>query len=474
MGASAHPEGEAMAKKILIVEDERVVADDVQKSLKDMGYDAPYVVSSGEKAIEITQKENPDLVLMDIVLQGSVNGIEAADHIRSGFNIPVVFLTAYADEKTLRQARMAEPYGYLVKPFKDTELHATIEMALHKHEREKRTKENTQQLEKEIEGRSKRIEVLLNTNRCLQEESRWEKGLNIIVEGMCKLGFDRAGVFLIDSRRKKLDFHFGEGFDLPGSVLSISLTEKEYFGVQCVVEKKTIHVRDSQLVEGKQITESASFVWVPIVVQNEAFAALSAGNVSSENPVTEEDVKDLEILSGMCGAFIDRTRISVEPAAENVLKSACKCWLDPSGCYIAIEKKPEKVFEIFCDLVTHGIPGFVISREYPKKLRRAYNLVKTPILWLSRSEMENVIGPDDLSKLNYVVADFTRKSAESVVLLDGLEYLVMQTGFHTALHYIHQLKDVIVMNNSRLLIPLHKDTLSLKEYSILEKEFTIL
>ena len=742
-----------MAKKILIVEDERVVAEDIRKSLRNLGYDVPSVASSGEEAIEKAETDRPDLVLMDIVLKGKKDGIEAAEYIRSQFNIPVVFLTAYTDEKTLEKAKITEPYGYLVKPFEDQELHATIEMASYKHRMEKalqlerdklqalmdgltrteigidivgrdytilfmnqtqkdlfgdvtgslcyesyrqltepctvcpmvralergtvesadvetdgrsyklisapfpdfngynnkaievvmditeqkraemqfktlfeasklinstmdmggifnfisdsyqelvgfdnfiiflfsadkthlypayasekiwskikgvtltsdegllgycvttgetlllgnaqtdrrarkipgitepftsqivvplinegecvgaihisRVWENAysdedvnalkplsevissavrnsqlyneikrfgEELENRIEERSRRIEIILDTRQKLQTEISWDKGLTTISESTSKLGFERSAVFLVNTLRKTLDFHYGRGINQPKRGTSIPLSYTDYFGVQCVTQKRTIHVKDPSLEKGKQISESRSFVWVPVVVQDEAFAALAAGNVC-EKPITEEDVKDLEILAGMCAAFIDRTRILVEPVAEKILETELKYWVDPAESYIILEKEAGKSLEIFLDLVTHGVPGFVISRKHPEKFKRKHKLVKTPVLWLSRTERENTLNPDDLHKLNYIVSDFTRKSGESVILLDGLEYLITQLGFDTVLKCVQDLRDLIVVNNSRLIIPFHKETLSPREYSGLEREFQIL
>jgi PAS domain S-box-containing protein len=119
--------------KILVVEDERIVADDIRMSLERLGYDVPAVSVSGEDAINKAEKTHPDLVLMDIVLQGKMDGIEAASIIQSRFDMPVVYLTAYADDKTVGRAKITEPFGYILKPFEDRDLQTTIEMALHKH-----------------------------------------------------------------------------------------------------------------------------------------------------------------------------------------------------------------------------------------------------------------------------------------------------------------------------------------------------
>jgi hypothetical protein len=234
-------------------------------------------------------------------------------------------------------------------------------------------------------------------------------------------------------------------------------------------------VKDTSQVTGKQITsDSTSFVWVPIIVQDDAFAAIAADNIETQREITEDDVKDLEILAGMCAAFIDRTRIVIEPVAESESQAEFTRQLDASEGYIILEKRPTKSLDIFFDHVTHGIPGFIISREYPGKLRRKLKLVKTPMIWLSNSEVENTVSPNDLSKLNFILQDFIKQSKESIILFDGVEYLTTQIDFNTVLKYLQTLKDIVVIGNSRLIIPLYEKTLFPKEYSQLEKEFMVI
>jgi len=121
-------------KKILIVEDESIIAEDISDSLISLGYRITGMVYSGEEAIEAAAQFRPDLVLMDVNLQGEIDGITAAAEIRSRFQIPVVYLTAYADENTLRRVNATKPFGYIVKPFEEKNLHTTIQLALHRHE----------------------------------------------------------------------------------------------------------------------------------------------------------------------------------------------------------------------------------------------------------------------------------------------------------------------------------------------------
>jgi diguanylate cyclase (GGDEF)-like protein/PAS domain S-box-containing protein len=125
-----------MTTRILVVEDESIVALDIQDRLESLGYEVPNTVASGEKAIEQAGVLRPDLVLMDIQLQGRMDGVEAADQIRQLFGIPVIYLTANADHPTVERAKVTEPFGYVIKPFEERELHTTIEVALYKHKAE--------------------------------------------------------------------------------------------------------------------------------------------------------------------------------------------------------------------------------------------------------------------------------------------------------------------------------------------------
>jgi len=131
---------------IMIVEDESIVAKDIQASLKNLGYTVVAVAASGEEALAKVGDAKPDLVLMDVMLKGKMDGIEAAGYIRERYKIPVVYLTAYTDDETLRRAKISEAFGYLLKPFEDRELRTTIEIALYKHTMERQLTESREWL----------------------------------------------------------------------------------------------------------------------------------------------------------------------------------------------------------------------------------------------------------------------------------------------------------------------------------------
>lgn len=126
-----------MKTKILVVEDEAIVAKDISVCLEKIGYEVIATFSKGEKALTFLEDNSPDLVLMDIMLAGDISGIDASARIKKDYDIPVVFLTAYADEKTISRAKITEPYGYIIKPFKEIDLRTSIEMALYKYKKEK-------------------------------------------------------------------------------------------------------------------------------------------------------------------------------------------------------------------------------------------------------------------------------------------------------------------------------------------------
>jgi len=129
-------------ERILVVEDQKIIALEIKEHIEDMGYRVVAMASSGQQAIDEAVKHIPDLVIMDIKLEGPMDGIEAAQAIKTKLDIPVIYLTAYADDKTLQRAKITEPYGYVVKPLEERELKSAIIIALHKNSIEKKLRES--------------------------------------------------------------------------------------------------------------------------------------------------------------------------------------------------------------------------------------------------------------------------------------------------------------------------------------------
>ena len=169
--------------RILIVEDESIVALDMQTRLQRLGYEVPSVASTGERALELAAEIRPDLVLMDIMLQGEMDGVEAADQIRERFSVPIIFLTAYSDEKTLQRAKIAGPFGYILKPFKERELHSTIEIVLRRHQVEVELEQARDELDLRVQERTAEL-AQLNDDLIgqVQERERAEADLQVRYE----------------------------------------------------------------------------------------------------------------------------------------------------------------------------------------------------------------------------------------------------------------------------------------------------
>jgi two-component system cell cycle sensor histidine kinase/response regulator CckA len=129
------------SRHVLVVEDERVVAKDLQRTLTNLGYEVPITVATADDAIRAASERCPDLVLMDIRIKGARDGIETAEILKSQFDVPVVYLTAYADQQTVARAKLTEPHAYLLKPVKVDELRTAVEIAIYKHEMERRHRE---------------------------------------------------------------------------------------------------------------------------------------------------------------------------------------------------------------------------------------------------------------------------------------------------------------------------------------------
>ncbi|MFQ6110218.1 MAG: response regulator, partial [Candidatus Aminicenantales bacterium] len=128
--------------KVLIVEDERIAAEDIKRTLEHMGYSVIGIVSSSGDALRETERNKPDLILMDIKLKGEMDGVELSRCIRERFDIPIVYVTAIADKLTLQRAKVTEPFGYVHKPVDEKELFISVEMALFRSALEKELKRN--------------------------------------------------------------------------------------------------------------------------------------------------------------------------------------------------------------------------------------------------------------------------------------------------------------------------------------------
>lgn len=184
--------------KVLIVEDERIIAESIKLSIEKLNYSVCGIEAWGEKVTVAIENLKPDLILMDIRLRGEMSGIQAAAIIKEKFDLPVVFLTSYSDDKTIQNAKHTYPYGYLVKPFEERELYATIEIALFKHRTSQELEKYRDHLELLVEERTSELNKINSEleNRIIEEVEKRNKQQQIIIQQskLASLGELAAGI----------------------------------------------------------------------------------------------------------------------------------------------------------------------------------------------------------------------------------------------------------------------------------------
>lgn len=186
-------------KNILVVEDEGLVANDIKRTLESVGYNVTNTVSTGEKALKEIEENLPDLILMDIVLEGGIDGIETARKVLDKYDIPIIYLTAYGDSETVRKAKDTKPLGYIVKPFQKEGLYSSIEVALYTHELKSKMMES--------ERKYRNLVETVHGGMALVDE---EENFIYVNEGMCNiLGYTKEELLEMNVkeivRREHLD-----------------------------------------------------------------------------------------------------------------------------------------------------------------------------------------------------------------------------------------------------------------------------
>lgn len=171
--------------RILVVEDEALVALDLKRRLTGFGYEVIGTVASGGEAIAMVERSPPDLVLMDIQIQGPLDGVATAQAITERWDIPIVFLTAHSDQATVNRAQAVQPFGYLFKPFRDREIQVTLELALYKHQSESEKRRLSGQLQ-EVLVRIRKLSACLPVcARCrkIREDDHYWRDLHAMNRG---------------------------------------------------------------------------------------------------------------------------------------------------------------------------------------------------------------------------------------------------------------------------------------------------
>jgi DNA-binding response OmpR family regulator len=290
--------------KILIVEDEPQVANSIKLSLEEKGYTVVNILSTGEAALEYVGNNNVDLVLMDIVLESEMSGTEAAILIRKNFNIPIIFLTAFCNDFMIERAKLSQPFGYILKPFNDRELYATIEIALFKSNLEQ--KQNILHL---------LFNIYKNVSRLIIREKEKQKLLKQICDIFIQ-NSSYSSAFIIELNEAKKIINFA-GSNLEKEFSSNLEKLKKSIPPEWLnktLKDKTSIINASLIFP--QLTKNQIIIFARLESEQKIYGIIAV--LLDERQVDSEELKLLENIASEIGFALKN--LSLE-SKENILKS---------------------------------------------------------------------------------------------------------------------------------------------------------
>ncbi len=299
--------------KILIVEDEPIIATGIQRQLERLGYSVTNIVSSGKEAIDEVSGNQPDLILMDIKLDGEMDGITAADQIRKRYNIHVVYLSAYQDDSMLKRARVTEPYGYLLKPLNIKEVHTTIEMALYKkqiHEKEARLLLELEKANEQLvyKAMAEKLISEVSTGFINIETDEIDSEIGKSLELVCKF-FDMDGscLFIKSDNEKTIDraynWHGRNIKDCGNNLIFLKTGEIPWlmgrlnrFEVTYIHQHVSLTTEAEKEKEILQAGNSLFLIILPMKYKNSLFGFLRFDYIESPDTWREEYIEQLRVI----------------------------------------------------------------------------------------------------------------------------------------------------------------------------------
>ncbi|MFM7015163.1 MAG: response regulator [Bacteroidota bacterium] len=307
--------------RILVVEDESIVAKDIQRTLEKLGYDVPGTASSAAAAYEKLEELEPDLVFLDVKLKGEQDGVHIAEHIKDRYDIPVIFLTSFIDQETIDRAKVTEPYGYLVKPFNEGDLKTTVEMALFKFAKDREVRMSEQRLSNAL---GKIENAVFVTDQDLRLNYINEKALTICggLSGMDSIGLD---VFSLIGIEKEGGVNISKE-DLKNNVIrdNIYTLSNAY-----VIIKKDNSNIPCNFTASAVRDEKDNFLGIAIVVTDANEAAAVA-----PNQVVPSTIMDNQVVQN--SFFVKKGSMLVKVYLDNVQ------WIQAMDNYVIIQTNTDQ------------------------------------------------------------------------------------------------------------------------------------
>ncbi|MDQ3051066.1 MAG: response regulator [Bacteroidota bacterium] len=335
--------------KILVVEDESIVAKDIQNTLIRLGYDVPATASNAVSAFQKLEELKPNLVFLDIKLKGDIDGIQIAEKIKSNYDIPVIFLTSFVDKGTLDRAKVTEPYGYIVKPFNESDLQTTVEMALYKFEKDKETKYSKDRFENALQTLEEAI-IILDTSYAVTF-------LNPKAENLAGYGNDTAAGKDLFSVVKITDEN---GEELSAKNIEVKVKTDKL----CELNNATVTFLRSQDTQKSDITCS------PVRDEKDnligyAFVIRKPGSKSSASAtlVSTEQMESMVIQNSF---FVKKGSMLVKVFLENIN------WIQAMDNYVIIQTNADQ-------FVVHSTMKDIESKLPAEKFLRVHRSYIIPI-----------------------------------------------------------------------------------------------
>lgn len=397
--------------RVLVVEDEVIVANQIERKLAKIGYTVVGKVRSGNEAIRMAKKVSPDLILMDIKIEGEIDGVQTAEAIRKDLDTPVIYLTAHADEKTLGRAKITEPLGYIVKPFEEIDLKSTIDIAMYKHEIDRKlrmSEERYKSLFEEIP-----IPLFRSTTEGMIETA------NQALVSCLKLPDISA-----TSDLKFLD-------------LIVDRTDIERY--DRLMEREGIIIDFETRIQRRD----GSVIWVNI---NSKLVTQEKGRSSSH----EGSMEDITIRKN---------------SEEEMKRKLMKFKLEPGNLYLVHETAPTLSLEATKDLMDLGYTATVISRSGERDWDRSIEREFT-YRWLAERGGKKSIKPD-YAEIEDLFSGLTRNN---VVLLDRFDYLVFKSSNEASLAFIQDLRELAFLKKFIVIISLDPQTVDRQTLRLIGKE----
>ena len=380
--------------QVLIVEDDGIIAMDLESRMKQLGYGVTGVAGYGEQAIEKVKENTPDVVLMDIILKGEIDGIEAAEEIRTQYDIPVIFITGYADKERLKRAKLAYPFGFIIKPFSDKDLEITIEMALYvaKVDAERRKAEEAlRKSEKELSIRNRIAEIFIK----VPDDKMYYEVLQVVLEAM-ESPFGTFAYINENGDRVVPVLTRDIWVDCKVNDADRVFPREIWTGIwgQCLVNKESVISSGPFRVPEGHIPITKAMA-VPIFYKGEAI-----GNFMVANKTSDYSEKDKELLENIAGKLApilharlhrDRQNKERKQAEEDLKKSEAKyrtLFEVESDALFLVDKDTGNLLEAneaACKLYGYsheelvGLKAWDLSAE-PEKTKKAIKIVEKTFL----------------------------------------------------------------------------------------------